>query len=97
MAQSAFQLCVYADRDISNLRRQQLRKVVANKYKQLCNDTTPLTDNLLGVDLEKQIKTINEMQIVGNVYRNTNPKMNRQIVIKLWPAQSTGMTILKTG
>ena len=38
LAQSAFQLCAYAHRGISNFRRQQLRKVVADKYKQLCND-----------------------------------------------------------
>ncbi|MCG7884353.1 MAG: hypothetical protein JAY96_22530 [Candidatus Thiodiazotropha endolucinida] len=65
LAQNAFQLCAYAHRDISNLRRQQLRGVVADKYKQLCNDSTPLTENLLGDDLEKQIKTMDEMQKVG--------------------------------
>ena len=74
LAQSAFQLCAYAHRDISNLRRQQLRKVIADKYKQLCNDTTPLTDNLLGDDLEKQINTMDEMQKVGKDLSKYKPK-----------------------
>lgn len=62
LAQKVFQLCTYAHRDISNLRRQQLRGVIADKYKQLCNNSTPLRENLLGDELVKQIKMIDEMQ-----------------------------------
>ena len=39
--------------------------MVAEKYRPLCNDSTPLTGNLLGDDLEKQIKTLDEMRKVG--------------------------------
>ena len=38
--------------------------MVADKYKQLCNDSTPLTKYLLGDELEKQIKTMDEMRKV---------------------------------
>ena len=38
--------------------------MVADKYKPLCNDSNPLTDNLLGDDLEKQIKTLDDMRKV---------------------------------
>ena len=31
----------------------------------MCNDSTPLNENLLGDDLEKQIKTLDEMRKVG--------------------------------
>ena len=65
LAKESFQLLAYAHRDISNIRRQQLKGVVSDKYKQLCNDSTPLTGNLLGDDLEKQIKTLDEMRKVG--------------------------------
>lgn len=65
LARDAFQLLAYAHRDISNLRRQLIKSVVSEKYKQLCNDSTPLTENLLGDELEKQIKTMDEMRKVG--------------------------------
>ena len=65
LARDSFQLLAYAHRDMSNLRRQLVKSVVADKYKQLCNDSTPLTENLLGDELEKQIKTMDEMRKVG--------------------------------
>lgn len=65
LAQDSLQLLAYAHRDLSNIRRQQLKAVVADKYKPLCHDSTPLTENLLGDDLEKQIKTMDEMRKVG--------------------------------
>ena len=65
LAKESFQLLAYAHRDISNIRRQKLKGVVSDKNKQLCNDSTPLTGNLLGDDLEKQIKTLDEMRKVG--------------------------------
>ena len=61
LARDSFQLLAYAHRDMSNLRRQLVESVVADKYKQLCNDSTPLIENLLGSELEKQIKTKDEM------------------------------------
>ena len=65
LARDSFQLIAYAHRDLSNLRRQRLKAVVAEKYRPLCNDSTLLTGNLLGDDLEKQIKTLDEMRKVG--------------------------------
>ena len=65
LARDSLQLIAYAHRDLSNLRRQKLKAVVAEKYKPLCNDATPLTENLLGDDLEKQIKTLDEMRKVA--------------------------------
>lgn len=65
LARDSFQLLAYAHRDLSNIRRQQIKGVVDYKYKQLCNDTTPVTENLLGDELEKQIKTMDEMRKVG--------------------------------
>ena len=65
LARDSLQLIAYAHRDLSNLRRQKLKAVVAEKYKPLCNDSTPLTENLLGDDLEKQIKTLDEMRKVA--------------------------------
>ena len=65
LAKESFQILAYAHRDISNIRTQQLKGVVSDKYKQLCKDSTPLTGNLLGDDLEKQIKKLHEMRKVG--------------------------------
>lgn len=65
LARDSFQMLAYAHRDVSNVRRQLLKANVAEKYKQLCNDSTPITENLLGEELEKQIKTLDEMRKVG--------------------------------
>ena len=44
-----------------------IKSVVSDKYRQLCNDSTPVTDNLLGDDLDKQklIKHLDDMRKVG--------------------------------
>ena len=39
--------------------------VVAEKYRPLCNDSTTLSENLLGDYLEKQIRTLDGMRKVG--------------------------------
>ena len=65
LAKDSLQLLAYAHRDMSNLRRQRIKTVVTDKYRPLCNESTPLTENLLGDELEKQIKTMDEMQKVG--------------------------------
>ena len=65
LARDSVQLLAYAHRDMSNLRRQRLKAVVAKKYRPLFNDSTPLTENLLQDDLKKQIKTLDEMRKVG--------------------------------
>ena len=84
LAQNASQLCKYAQRDIFNLRRQQFRKIIADKYKHLCNDTTPLTGNLLGdITLKNKSRRSTRCGKLGKIYRNTNPKMNRQRETKL--------------
>lgn len=66
LARDSLQLLAYAHRDISNLRRIRLKSVVAEKYRPLCNESSVLTENLLGDELEKQIKTMDEMRKVGN-------------------------------
>ena len=56
--------------------------MVADKYKQLCNDSTPLTENLLGDELEKQIKTMDEMCKVKKdltKYRGEKRKCNGHV------------------
>ena len=64
LAKDPFQLLAYAHRNMPNSRRQVVKSVVADKYKPLSNDSTPLTENLLGDELEKQIKTMDEMRKV---------------------------------
>ena len=61
MAKDAFQLLAYAHRDITNSRRHHIRQGINEKYKQLCNDNTPLTCNLLGDDLESQLKSMDTL------------------------------------
>ena len=78
LARDSLQLLAYAHRDISNIRRQQLKAVVADKYKLLCHDSTPLTENLLGDDLEKQIKTMDEMRKMGKDLTKNKPEKRKR-------------------
>ena len=64
LAKDVFQWLAYAHHDMSNLRRQRFKFVVAEKYWPLCNDSNPVTENLSGDDLEKQIKTLHEMRMI---------------------------------
>ena len=58
LARDSFQMLAYGHMDLSNLRRQRLKMSVAEKYRPLCNDSTALTENLLGDDrkTDKNIK-----------------------------------------
>ncbi|MCG8047947.1 MAG: hypothetical protein N0E48_20400 [Candidatus Thiodiazotropha endolucinida] len=65
LATDSLQLLAYTHRDISNVRRKFLKPAVAKKYKRLCSANVPLTSHLLGDDLDKQLKSINEHKKIG--------------------------------
>ena len=65
LAKDSFQLLAYAHRDVTNLRRQHIRSGLNERCRQLCNDATPLTNNLLGDDLEVQLKSMDAMRKLG--------------------------------
>ena len=62
LATDSLQLLAYTHRDISNVRRKFLKPAVAQKYKRLCSSNIPLTASLLGDDLDKQLKAINDQK-----------------------------------
>ena len=65
LATDSLQLLAYTHRDISNIRRKFLKPAVTQKYKRLCSSKIPLTANLLGDDLDKQLKAINDQKKIG--------------------------------
>ena len=65
LATDSLQLFAYTHRDISNVRRKLLKPAVAQKYKRLCSAYVPLSSYLLGDDLDKQLKSINEWKRIG--------------------------------
>ena len=65
LATDSLQLLAYTHRDISNVRRKFLKPAVAQKYKRLCSAHVPLSSYLLGDDLDKQLKSINERKRIG--------------------------------
>ena len=77
LAKDSFQLLLYAHRDVTNLRRQHIRPGLNERYRQLCNDATPLTNNMLGDDLEVQLKSMDVMRKLGKYImkgkKNVNP------------------------
>ena len=77
MAKDAFQLLAYAHRDITNSRRHHIRPGINENYKQLCNDNTPLTCNLLGDDLESQLKSVDTMRKLSTDIRRGKQDFNQ--------------------
>ena len=74
LACDAFQLLAYAHRDASNLRRHMLKPSISKEYRKLCNPATPITQNLFGDDLHKQIKDLNETRKLTCDFSVTRPK-----------------------
>lgn len=74
LACDAFQLLAYAHRDESNIRRQMLKPAVHKSYRKLCNPSTPVTENLFGDDLQKQIKDIYETRKFTNDFSSSKLK-----------------------
>jgi hypothetical protein len=62
MAGDALKLVATAFNTLSNRRRDAIRPALSKEYTQLCSSSNPVTDQLLGSDLQAQIKTINETQ-----------------------------------
>ena len=75
LARDSFQLVAYAHRDLTNLRRHYIRPAISDKYQQLCQDSTPLTENLLVDDLDKQLRSLDKMQRTSS--RSQCPMHNR--------------------
>ena len=74
LAVDSLQLLAYTHRDITNVRRKFMKPAVAKKYKRLCSANIPLTANLLGDDLEKQLKAINDHKKIGTQMTNDSAR-----------------------
>ena len=78
LASDAFSMMAYAHRDQSNIRRQLLKPAVSKPYRKLCNASTPVTENLFGDDLHKQIKDMNESRkFANNISHNKSSSKRR--------------------
>ena len=84
LATDSLQLLAYTHRDISNVRRKFLKPAVAKKYKRLCSANVPLTGYLLGDDLDKQLKSINEHKKIGAqiTTENSRKRLIGQIMVQ---------------
>ena len=78
LARDAFQLLAYYHRDLTNLRRQYIKPAINEKYQLLCHDSTPLTENLIGDELDKQLKTLDEKhKLTKNISKKPANSHNR--------------------
>ena len=78
LASDAFSMMAYVHRDQSNIRRQLLKPAVSKPYRKLCNASTPVTENLFGDDLHKQIKDMNESRkFANNISHNKSSSKRR--------------------
>ena len=66
LALDSLRLLCFANAHINQRRRELLKPDVQEQYRQLFSHSNPVTDYLLGDDLEKQVKTINEVSKVGS-------------------------------
>ncbi|XP_053392796.1 uncharacterized protein LOC128555199 [Mercenaria mercenaria] len=78
LARDSFQLMAYAHRDMTNLRRQQIKPGINEKYHQLCNDSKEVTENLLGDGLDKQLKSLDDMRKLGRDMTKPQFKQSRK-------------------
>ncbi|MEW8548292.1 MAG: hypothetical protein AB2693_32715, partial [Candidatus Thiodiazotropha sp.] len=88
LATDSLQLLAYTHRDISNVRRKFLKPAVAKKYKRLCSANIPLTANLLGDELDKQLKSINEHKKIGAQMTNESSRKRHYVRDNQQPSTS---------
>ena len=68
-AMDSFNLLAFSHRDLSSQWRQFLALNIANKYKQLCSETAPISPqhSFEGEEsLEKQVMEIDDSRILGS-------------------------------
>ena len=65
LALDTMRLLCFANGNMNQRRRDLLKPDLHEQYRQLCAPSNSVTDYLLGDDLEKQVKTINEVSKVG--------------------------------
>lgn len=88
LATDSLQLLAYTHRDISYVRRKFLKPAVAKKYKRLCSANIPLTANLLGDELDKQLKSINEHKKIGAQMTNESSRKRHYVRDNQQPSTS---------
>ena len=70
LASDGFSMMAYVHKDQSNIRL--LKPAVSKPYHKLCNALAPVTENLFGDGLHKQIKDMNESRKVPTIYPTIN-------------------------
>ena len=65
LALNAFALIANGHMEISHRRREMIRPDLNAGYRELCSQNTPITDNLFGNELAKQVKEINDTNRVA--------------------------------
>ena len=95
LAMDSFNLLAFSHRDLSSQRRRLLAPAIANKYKQLCSETAPISPlHLFGEEesLEKQVKEIDDSRKLGSKinFLNMQSSTSQQ-------RDKTGATFNRTG
>ena len=94
LAMDSFNLLAFSHRDLSSQRRRLLAPAIANKYKQLCSETAPISPlYLFGEEesLEKKVKEIDDRRKLGSkINLNVQPSTSQQ-------RYKTGASFNRTG
>ena len=94
LAMDSFNLLAFSHRDLSSQRRRLLAPAIANKYKQLCSETAPISPlYLFGEEesLEKKVKEIDDSRKLGSkINLNVQPSTSQQ-------RYKTGASFNRTG
>ena len=72
LASDSLQLLASAFSSLSQRRKDLLRPLLGDQYRRLCGASNPVTDLLLGDDLAKQVKEINDAEKLRKDMRRCN-------------------------
>lgn len=76
-ATDAFAMFANANTELNHRRRELIKPDLHNDYKHLCSSSIPITDQLFGDDLPKQVKDLTEVNRVGKKVTTSTGSFSR--------------------
>ena len=89
IATDALSLAGVANMEINNRRKEQIKHNLSDDYKGLCSSSAPVTTELFGDDVTKQVKDLAEASKVGRKLAN-KPKTTAQRGRGMWRGRPRG-------
>ena len=76
-ATDAFAMVTNANTELNHRRRELIKPDLHNDYKHLCSSSIPITDQLFGDELPKQVKDLTEVNRIGKKVTTSTGSFSR--------------------